>query len=163
MASSTAHCFRKPHPCQTRDNSLWCLLTLIVKFCGEFVRSLCFYRCLSVCPQEVGGIPPYLAGHMTNQQYISSCIVVGSQLVWRLHTCNIKWWDRSHGRPPCHACPPYYGIWSMSGRHASYWNAFLLKSSFRTNHSATETISIWTKIVFRNYPILNRFWKFFGW
>ena len=29
-----------------------------------------------------------------------------------------------------HTCPPspgiYYEIWSMSGRYASYWNAFLL-------------------------------------
>ena len=30
-------------------------------------------------------------------------------------------WDRSHGTPP-----RYYGIWSMSGWYASYWNAFLL-------------------------------------
>ena len=33
-----------------------------------------------------------------------------------------------------HACPPtrYYEIWSMSGRYASYWNAFLLFSVFNT-------------------------------
>ena len=37
-----------------------------------------------------GGIPAYLAGHMTNQQYISSCTVSGSQLVWRQHIGNIN-------------------------------------------------------------------------
>ena len=37
-----------------------------------------------------GGIPACLAGHMTNQQYISSCTVDGSQLVRRQHTGNIK-------------------------------------------------------------------------
>ena len=37
-----------------------------------------------------------------------------------------------HGRGACVACTPppsrYYEIRSMSGRYASYWNAFLLKS-----------------------------------
>ena len=28
-------------------------------------------------------------------------------------------------RPPLPRYTGYYGIWSMSGRHASYWNAFL--------------------------------------
>ena len=37
-----------------------------------------------------GGIPACLAGHMTNQQYISSYTAVGSQLMWRQHTGNIK-------------------------------------------------------------------------
>ena len=37
-----------------------------------------------------GGIPACLAGHMNNQQYISSCTVGGSQLVRRQHTGNIK-------------------------------------------------------------------------
>ena len=37
-----------------------------------------------------------------------------------------------HGRGACmaggHACHSrYYGIWLMSGRYASYWNAFLLR------------------------------------
>ena len=32
----------------------------------------------------------------------------------------------------CHACPPgrYYEIRSMSGRYASYWNAFLFLRIF---------------------------------
>ena len=37
-----------------------------------------------------GCIPECLAGHMTNQHYISSCTVGGSQLVRRQHTGNIK-------------------------------------------------------------------------
>ena len=37
-----------------------------------------------------GGIPVCLVGHMTNQHYISSCTVGGSQLVRRQHTGNIK-------------------------------------------------------------------------
>ena len=37
--------------------------------------------------------------------------------------------DRGGG--VCHAHPPgrYYEIQSMSGRYASYWNAFLLESA----------------------------------
>ena len=37
------------------------------------------------------GISAFLAGHMTNLQYISSCTVGGSQMVWRQQTGNITW------------------------------------------------------------------------
>ena len=39
--------------------------------------------------------------------------------------------------------PPHAGIWSMSGRYASYWNAFLLKSaSPKKNHFKNRGISV---------------------
>ena len=54
-----------------------------------------------------GGIPACLAGHMTNQQYISSCTVGESQLVRGQHTGNIKcmmgqvtWYTPWAGTPP---------------------------------------------------------------
>ena len=52
-----------------------------------------------------GVIPACLAGHMTNQQYISSCTVSGSLLVWRQHTGNIKcmippWYPPGQTPPP---------------------------------------------------------------
>ena len=46
---------------------------------------------VSVCPRGEGVcILACLAGHMTNQQYISSCTVAGSQFVWRQHTGSIQ-------------------------------------------------------------------------
>ena len=40
-------------------------------------------------------------------------------------------WQRGGGRV-CHS--RYYGIRSMSGRYASYWNAFLFKHFNRSNY-----------------------------
>ena len=66
----------------------------------------------SVCQEfcSRGGIPACLAGHMTNQQYISSC-TPGRQTPW----ADTPQVDTPQQR------------WSMSGRYASYWNALLLE------------------------------------
>ena len=57
---------------------------------NEVGARLCFYRCVWFCSRGGVCIPECLAGHMTNQHYISSCSVGGSQLVRRQHTGNIK-------------------------------------------------------------------------
>ena len=43
--------------------------------------------------------------------------------------------ERSH--PPGRRHPPPPGIWSMSGRYASYWNVFLLHKFFSVGRSAS--------------------------
>ena len=53
-----------------------------------------------------------------------ACIAVGC-----------AWQGGVHGR--------YYEIWSMSGRYASYWNAFLFESIFDfVNHIPTNAACI---------------------
>ena len=98
------------------------------------LRRLCFYRCLSV--------------HRGGACMAGGCMH-GRGYAWQggMHGRGMcgggghVWWWRAcvtggvHGRGGmcggghvCHICPPsrYYGIRSMIGRYASYWNAFLL-------------------------------------
>ena len=58
----------------------------------------------------------------------------GGEDVWQGEACVAGGHEsvhgRGHGRGVCMACTPpppdrYYKIQSMSGRYASYWNAFL--------------------------------------
>ena len=49
--------------------------------------------------------------------------------------------------------PPHAGIWSMSGRYASYWNAFLLKSAF-PKEKTTLKIEVFQSGCDRNFNTL---------
>ena len=114
--------------------------------CKQSLRRLCFLHVSVILSggggkgAGGGGIPACTTGHMT-KHYISSCTGDQSQLVTGEHTGNIKcmmgyvtWYTPRQANPwagtppPWPGTPPWAGTppWSMSGRYASYWNAFLL-------------------------------------
>ena len=101
------------------------------------LRRLCFYRCVSV--HGGGGGGHAWQGGMRGRRVC----MVGVRAWWGVCMAGgmrgrgHAWWgvhDRGAcvaGGRACHARPPPparyygYGIRSMSGRYASYWNAFL--------------------------------------
>ena len=89
--------------------------------------------CQSFCSQ--GGI------HGMGRVWRGVCVNGGGLCV----AGGCVWQDGMHGTGcACHACPPspgrYYDycIRSMSGRYASYWNAFLL--NYLTTSSEPQTV-----------------------
>ena len=92
-----------PQPLQRRVSILECILVTV---CKRSLRRLCFYRCLSV-----HGGHTWQGGGMHGRE---ACVVGDvSGRGWACMPCMPP--SRYYG----------YGIRSMSGRYASYWNAFL--------------------------------------
>ena len=86
-----------------------------------------------------GGVSQH-ASQVTWPNTISAAALVIS-LSWCKDSIQVTsnvWWDRSHDTSQ--ADPPPPRIRSMSGRYASYWNAFLLKLSMVMKHRRREVI-----------------------
>ena len=87
----------RTHSFETRNQITPKLCPICIKMIGNIVTAgkrslqrLCFYTCLSFCPQGVGGgIQAYTTGHTTNH-YIGRCTGEQSQLMTGQHTGNIK-------------------------------------------------------------------------
>ena len=102
-------------------------------------RRLCLHRCLSVHGGSVRG-----RGHAWGRWGMCGGGVHGGGMrggghAWQGACVARGWgsaWQRGHawqgGGRACHS--RYYGIRSMSGRYASYWNAFLFKHFNRSNY-----------------------------
>ena len=77
-------------------------------------------------------------GHAWQGACISGTCVAGGHglgvCTAGMHTCK----GGGHAWQAMHACTPppgrYYEIWSMRGRYASYWNAFLFTLNFSSQH-----------------------------
>ena len=103
---------------------------LLLPSANEVAERLCFYTCLSFCPQGRGMSAPvrscgqgYVFTHVCDSVHgggLPQCMLGYHTTPWEAHPPG--------GTPPG-STPPRdadSGIRSMSGRYASYWNAFLL-------------------------------------
>ena len=89
------------------------------------------YVFTGVCDSVNRGV---VSHHALHQHYMSSCTVVGSQLVRRQQTGNIKcmmglvtWYPPGQTPQARHLPPQVRPLrWSLCGQYASHWNAFLL-------------------------------------
>ena len=99
------------------------------------LRRLCFYRCLSVhtgggaCVVLFGGCAWFYLGGMHG--FIWGCVVLfrGAYVVFFGGACMVFPGVHGFSGGACMVFSVFFGyneIRSMSGRYASYWNAFLL-------------------------------------
>ena len=134
----TLNVFPREVRIKSHQSEIW--HSLIFTACKRSLRRLCFHRCLSV--HGWGACMPggaYVAGGMCGRVHAWQGGMCGRGHAWQ-GACVA---GGMHGRGVWIAggVPPgrYYMIRSMSGRYASYWNAFLFQihsSWSRPNHSS---------------------------
>ena len=91
-----------------------------------------------VCIQGEGGLYPGGGGSASRLGGLSASRVEGGLYLWRGRSAS-----RGGGQIPSPRYMGYYGIRWTNGRHASYWNAFLLsiKPTRHKNPSINVTIA----------------------
>ena len=131
----------------------WFLFYILVTARKRSLRRLCFYTCLSFCPQ--GGVRGCSRGGMRGCSRGDMCGCSGGRAWSSGGTCMVApggvhawllpggcaWllpgvmhgfcWGHGFFWGERGACVGYDEIRSMSGRYASYWNAFLLLIYFK--------------------------------